>query len=448
MARALRVAGAGVGGVVLALAPAAGAVASGTSTSALQVRRTSAVGDATVDLAVLPRSATDVRVAQGGRSLRADTEPMVSARRPLGIVVQVGPAQLPEAQGLVADALATLPPGVRVRMAPLGSASGASGASGSAGAMDPSTALAGLDRLTADDSPAGLARSSAEVAGTGAARAVLVVTTCPGGQLPDVGSAGTTTWVLGWGRDCLAATPPASAARVVERTPDVERALGAVPAVVRQILAARSVRVVPKGTQPLVVTASGARGTVALAGAAAGRPVQADAGGRPPGTSAVDATTIVTVTALALAAALLALLLLRRRRAAAGALPVPTGEDDAWSRLVPEWTRAHGRHELRAEDRSATSPARSGRTGTRPPAHLARPDATRADGRRPDWARPHRTTPELPRQDVPGHDANGSPAPGPDEDRRGPVLPAARPELVIDLRHAAEVRPEGPAGSA
>jgi hypothetical protein len=390
-------------GAVQGAAPAAGpatgttSVASG-GTRALQVRRTNAVGDATVDLAVLPTAAARLKVAQGGQDLPADSKPMVSRTHPLGIVVQVRPEQLAGAQGLIADALAMLPPRVGVRLAPLAADDTGATSASAADSEDPATALAGLDRLVAEPSASVVSRSTAALTGAGAARAVLVVTTCPGGQVPDVGSAGTTAWVLGWGDECAHGAPAASAARVVERAPDMEEALGSLPALVRQIVAARSVQVVARGSQPLVVTASGVRGTVALAdrGAAA-----LSTSGRT-GRELPGGTTLAALVALAATGLLAALAVLRHRRAAAAALPVSSPDDDRWSGLVPEWTRVHGRHE-------ASGPA------------ARRPRAV--PGPRP-----------------PGRHVAGGPA--------GADPGGHRPDLVIDLRHPAEARREAPEGSA
>jgi hypothetical protein len=357
------------------------------------------VGDATVDLAVLPPTATQVRVAQAGTDLRADTEPMVSLAHPLGVVVQVEPAQLAEAQALVADALSTLPERVRVQLVPVGAPSGADGVAPASGPLDPSTAFASLDRLVAQPSAPTITQATGELTGAGATRAVLVLTTCPGGEAPDVGSAGATAWVLAWGADCRAGAPQASAARVVDRARDAQQAQAALPALVRQVVAARSVRVVVRGPQPLVVTASGARGTVLLAAPAAAA-AQPTARRADPG---VGSPTLVALGGLAAVAAVLAVLLgaLLRRRRAMGGPSAQQADDAAWMRLVPEWTRAHGRHE-------ATSPVRPNlQPGTRAGAHLG----VERGGNRPT-----------------GH--------------------PARPDLVIDLRHPSEAAREAPEGSA
>jgi hypothetical protein len=353
----------GLGGTAMAAAApvaAPAATTSSTGAGALQVRRTNDSAQTAVELAVVPpagRKAGPIRVVQGGRELSAKTEPLVSAGTPLGIVVQVQPGRLAQAQALVGDALAELPLDARVAVAPLtASATPGSGTGAPAGPQDPSTALSDLFRLAAEPSASALASTSADLTARAGARALLVLTTCPGSERPDVGSGASTAWVLGWGAGCRDAGPRTSSGQLARKVKDLPAALDALPAVLAQMRAARSVRVEPQGVQPLVVRAAGEQATVALAGSSGGSgagaaEALARSGGAPaasvqPGSPWWQGLPARLGLGVLAAAALLVAIERRRRRPAVARVPAPrrpASPDDPWGRLVPEWTRTRPR---------------------------------------------------------------------------------------------------------
>jgi hypothetical protein len=141
----------------------------------------------------------------------------------------------------------------------------------------------------------------------------------------------------------------------VRRSSDLPAALRALPGLLDQVAAARSVRVEPQGAQPLVVTAAGERATVSLGSSAGGSAAGAEALGA--GRSAPAATgeqgsawwtglpARLALGVLA-AAALLVAVERRRRRPTSARVPAPrrpVNQDDPWGRLVPEWTRTRPR---------------------------------------------------------------------------------------------------------
>lgn len=326
--------------VVTAAAPGTAAAASG---GALEVRRTNAPGDAAVELAVVGPStakSSAVRVQQAGRDLTAQTAPLVSGDHPLAVLVQAEPEQLEQAQALVGDVLAVLPPDLRVQLGPVtGGRSGAPSAP-----QDPATALAGLDRMAAEPSASQLAATASTTAASGA-RARLVVTTCPRGEAPEVGSSSTTAWVLAWGPGCRDARSAGSPGVTVLEAGDLATAMEALPGLLGRVTSARSVRVTPQGSQPLVVSSGSERQTVALPQPAAKRSATGTGRGWTDG--------IVSAVALAMlaAAAVLVGVSRRRRRGSSPHRPAHLREiqrGDEWSRMIDDLTLARRRHQALA----------------------------------------------------------------------------------------------------